>query len=283
MRPRSPPRGRPASSSSSRPATATGASPASTRTSSPSAASTSSRTGRCARRTTRAASCRTSTPAAGCPTLSGLVGMRPEAMYIMLPVPEGCVDRRRQRRWHTPHDGDETTANDGWAAFSGTSAATPQIAGVCALIKQACAQPHADGDPRHPHEHRRDVTTGTNHPNFGQHGGRRDRTPRPATGSSTPTRRCWWPRCGASGSGRSYRSADRAGRADSADRGRSSRAAVPGRAEAAAPAAASRSRPGCRSGRLQPFAAASAVRADAADPAVRALRPGRPRSRPRAR
>jgi subtilisin family serine protease len=34
-------------------------------------------------------------------------------------------------------DGDETTDNDGWAAFSGTSAAAPQIAGICALMKQA--------------------------------------------------------------------------------------------------------------------------------------------------
>ena len=35
-------------------------------------------------------------------------------------------------------NGDETTNNDGWAAFSGTSAAAPQLAGVAALIKQAC-------------------------------------------------------------------------------------------------------------------------------------------------
>jgi subtilisin family serine protease len=35
---------------------------------------------------------------------------------------------------------DQTTQNDGWAAFSGTSAAAPQIAGVCALLKQAA--PH---------------------------------------------------------------------------------------------------------------------------------------------
>ena len=35
-------------------------------------------------------------------------------------------------------NGDETPNNDGWAAFSGTSASCPQVAGVCALIKQAC-------------------------------------------------------------------------------------------------------------------------------------------------
>jgi subtilisin family serine protease len=33
-------------------------------------------------------------------------------------------------------DGDETAADDGWAAFSGTSAAAPQLAGAAALIKQ---------------------------------------------------------------------------------------------------------------------------------------------------
>jgi subtilisin family serine protease len=33
-------------------------------------------------------------------------------------------------------NGDETTPNDSWAVLSGTSAASPQIAGVCALLKQ---------------------------------------------------------------------------------------------------------------------------------------------------
>ena len=32
---------------------------------------------------------------------------------------------------------DETAPDDGWAAFSGTSAAAPQLAGVAALIMQA--------------------------------------------------------------------------------------------------------------------------------------------------
>jgi hypothetical protein len=100
------------------------------------------------------------------PDLSGLVGMRPGAQLIMLPVPEGCTLDADLSGGNHPN-GDETPNNDGWAAFSGTSAATPQIAGVCALIKQAC--------PRlTPPEVRdilmstaRDVTTGTNHPNFG--------------------------------------------------------------------------------------------------------------------
>ena len=100
------------------------------------------------------------------PDVSGLVGMRPGAQSIMLPVPEGCaLDVQLSGGSHP--NGDETPGNDGWAAFSGTSAACPQVAGVCALILQAC--------PRlTPAEVRnilmttaRDVTTGTNHPNFG--------------------------------------------------------------------------------------------------------------------
>ena len=100
------------------------------------------------------------------PDLSGLVGMRPGAQLIMLPVPPGSrLDSELAGGDHP--NGDETAGNDGWAAFSGTSAATPQVAGVCALLRQAC--------PRlTPAEVReilmstaRDVTAGTNHPNFG--------------------------------------------------------------------------------------------------------------------
>ncbi len=100
------------------------------------------------------------------PDLSGLVGMRPGAQYIMLPVEPGdTLDQDLSGGTHP--NGDETTGNDGWAAFSGTSAAAPQLAGAAALVKQAC--------PRlTPAEVRdvlmrsaRDVTTGTNHPRFG--------------------------------------------------------------------------------------------------------------------
>lgn len=56
------------------------------------------------------------------PDVSGLVGMLPEADYIMLPVPSGCeLDNGAK-------------GNDGWGIFSGTSAAAPQIAGLCALL-----------------------------------------------------------------------------------------------------------------------------------------------------
>lgn len=78
------------------------------------------------------------------PDLSGLVGMQPKAIYIMLPVEPG--DSIDSTPWNagglqggTHPNGDETTNSDGWGAFSGTSAAAPQLAGAAALVKQACA------------------------------------------------------------------------------------------------------------------------------------------------
>ncbi len=72
------------------------------------------------------------------PDLCGLVGMRPRAAYIMLPLQPGSdIDTDLATGGAHPN-GDETAGNDGWAAISGTSAAAPQLAGVAALIKQAC-------------------------------------------------------------------------------------------------------------------------------------------------
>jgi hypothetical protein len=76
-------------------------------------------------------------PGRKCPDVCGLVGMKPKAIYIMLPLePADDIDTGNAGSTHP--NGDETTNNDGWAAFSGTSAAAPQLAGVAALIKQAC-------------------------------------------------------------------------------------------------------------------------------------------------
>jgi hypothetical protein len=71
------------------------------------------------------------------PDVSGLVGMKPGANYIMLPLEPGDEIDVVKAGGVFPN-GDETANNDGWAAFSGTSAAAPQLAGVAALIKQAC-------------------------------------------------------------------------------------------------------------------------------------------------
>ncbi|WP_298865559.1 S8 family serine peptidase [uncultured Gimesia sp.] len=69
-------------------------------------------------------------PGRNVPDLSGLVGLKPHADYIMLPLEPGCsIDSDG-----SAHDG--TNNNDGWAVISGTSAAAPQLAGVCALLKQ---------------------------------------------------------------------------------------------------------------------------------------------------
>jgi hypothetical protein len=77
------------------------------------------------------------------PTVSGLVGMLPRASYIMLPIPPGCpIDTERAiAAAGDPADG--TNPNDGWALFSGTSAAAPQLAGSCALLRgvKAAATP----------------------------------------------------------------------------------------------------------------------------------------------
>lgn len=65
------------------------------------------------------------------PDVCGLVGNLPYGSYIMLPVPpNSIVDQQLAIRK------DGTEAIDGWAAFSGTSAAAPQLAGICALMKQ---------------------------------------------------------------------------------------------------------------------------------------------------
>lgn len=71
------------------------------------------------------------------PVVSGLVGELPRAQYLLLPIPPGCeidVDES------APEDGDPpdgTSPRDGWALFSGTSAAAPMLAGVAALIRAA--------------------------------------------------------------------------------------------------------------------------------------------------
>jgi subtilisin family serine protease len=72
------------------------------------------------------------------PDLAGLVGMRPRAAYIMLPVEPGDQIDRDLGNGQAHPDGDETAPNDGWSAISGTSAAAPQLAGAAALVRQAC-------------------------------------------------------------------------------------------------------------------------------------------------
>jgi len=94
------------------------------------------------------------------PDVSGLVGMSPKAAYIMLPLQEGSSIDVGNAGGNHPN-GDETASNDGWAAFSGTSASAPQIAGVCALIRQVCPRLGPDEIRDILMSSARDVTTGT--------------------------------------------------------------------------------------------------------------------------
>jgi hypothetical protein len=92
------------------------------------------------------------------PDFCGLVGMRPFADYIMLPIPPGCdVDREEGA-----HDG--TTRTDGWGVFSGTSAAAPQLAAVCALLLEADPTLTPADIKAVLKRTARDVTTGTANP-----------------------------------------------------------------------------------------------------------------------
>ena len=101
------------------------------------------------------------------PTVSGLVGNLPRAQYIMLPVQPGCIIDigSSQPSVDDPND-DETQSNDGWALFSGTSAAAPQIAGVAALILSAKPGLKPSQITEAIVNTSIDVTNGTNHPRF---------------------------------------------------------------------------------------------------------------------
>ncbi len=57
------------------------------------------------------------------PDIAGLCGQPPTADYITLPVQENATLEKE----------------DGWGAFSGTSAASPMVAGVCALLMEVDA------------------------------------------------------------------------------------------------------------------------------------------------
>src|SRR5262249_33976463 len=101
------------------------------------------------------------------PDACGLVGLLPRAAYIMLPVKPGCeLDVVESRSDDEGNPGDGTPPNDGWALFSGTSAAAPQIAGVAATLLSA--KPHLT--PAQLKEALTktaiDVTSGHSHPRF---------------------------------------------------------------------------------------------------------------------
>lgn len=104
------------------------------------------------------------------PDLSGLVGMRPKGIYIMLPVEPGDQIDTGNAGGVFPN-GDQTEPDDGWAGFSGTSAAAPQLAGAAALIKQVVPLISPRGVKQALMETARDVDEGTCSPVGGLHNG----------------------------------------------------------------------------------------------------------------
>ena len=96
------------------------------------------------------------------PDVCGLVGQLPYGAYILLPVPPGSqVDQGRSA------SGDGTLPSDGWAVFSGTSAAAPQIAGICALLKQVDPNLSPARVKQILQQTAIDVTQGSSNPNTG--------------------------------------------------------------------------------------------------------------------
>lgn len=107
-------------------------------------------------------------PGRNVPDCCGLVGLPPGASYIMLPLESGDeIDVLKAGGTHPPND--ETANNDGWAAFSGTSAAAPQLAGICALMKQACGKLKPDQIKEILKKTSRDVTVGNASSSTGGH------------------------------------------------------------------------------------------------------------------
>jgi serine protease AprX len=70
------------------------------------------------------------------PDISGLCGQRPKAVYIMMPTQPGNTMDRENGAAAFPQ-GDGAGPSDGWVGASDTSSATPQLAGIVALMIQA--------------------------------------------------------------------------------------------------------------------------------------------------
>lgn len=80
------------------------------------------------------------------PDVCGLCGTPPTADYIVLPVQANATSEK----------------DDGWGAFSGTSAASPMVAGVCALLKEANPSLEPEDIRNLLKFTARDITVGTN-------------------------------------------------------------------------------------------------------------------------
>jgi subtilisin family serine protease len=101
------------------------------------------------------------------PSACGLVGLLPRAQYLMLPVPPGCeLDQVESQPSDDDLNGDSTLNNDGWALFSGTSAAAPPIAGAAAILLGAMPRLKPAKIVEALSRTAVDVVVGHNHPRF---------------------------------------------------------------------------------------------------------------------
>lgn len=90
-----------------------------------------------------------------CPDVCGVVGNAPHGVLIMMPtVPDGDYDAE-----FSGYDG--TAADDGWMCASGTSSATPQVAGTAALMLQCNPLLTPEQVKAHLQTAATDITTGT--------------------------------------------------------------------------------------------------------------------------
>lgn len=79
------------------------------------------------------------------PDITGLVGQAPNGIYITLPCHSNSKEDKELANGGPFPNGDETSDSDGWLVASGTSSATPQVAGVACLLVQA--KPELRGNP----------------------------------------------------------------------------------------------------------------------------------------
>ena len=102
------------------------------------------------------------------PDICGLVGLAPKGVYITMPtMPNSTVDGEFSGG-NFP-DGDETPRNDGWLCASGTSSATPMVAGIVALLLEKKPNLHPNDIKLILEGTARDVVTGTS--STGESGG----------------------------------------------------------------------------------------------------------------
>ena len=96
------------------------------------------------------------------PDLTGFVGQGPNGVYITLPCHPNSDEDHAFAGGAFP-DSDETAADDGWLVASGTSSATPQVAGAACLLIQkdpAAFRGHPAAIKQRLMETALDVTTG---------------------------------------------------------------------------------------------------------------------------